>query len=238
MATATKALALDETLQDVVTELQRITSVSVTADLDDLNNVVITAPANGDALVYDSANSKWKNGAVDVASKANKTDISSIVITGSTNNTGSTIAAGTYFYLNGTLVKSITDISNGATLTLNTNYETANIAEQLKRMTPLLNLDTEYETGEYFMGEKVYTYLWGLGAIASGETYVSLPNAIKNNVAKGVSALAYAPTQNGKLRVLTSVYLSFPEYYDETKIWISSSWAIGNLYIYLKYTKD
>lgn len=55
--------------------------------------------------------------------KADKTDLASIQITGTVNDTGSTIASGTYFYLNGTLVRAIASISNGATLTLNTNYE-------------------------------------------------------------------------------------------------------------------
>ena len=55
---------------------------------------------------------------------ANKADITSINITsGTTNNTGSTIASGTFFYYKGSLVKAKTDIANGATLTLNTNYE-------------------------------------------------------------------------------------------------------------------
>lgn len=53
---------------------------------------------------------------------ANKSDLASISITGTTNNTGATITAGTYFYLNGILVKAMTSIANGATLTENTNY--------------------------------------------------------------------------------------------------------------------
>jgi hypothetical protein len=56
-------------------------------------------------------------------SKADKTDLASISIEGSTNDTGSTIGIDTYFYLNGVLVRSLTDIANGATLTANTNYE-------------------------------------------------------------------------------------------------------------------
>ena len=55
--------------------------------------------------------------------KANKSDLASISITGTTNSTGSTISEGTYFYLNGTLVRAKTDIASGATFTLNTNYE-------------------------------------------------------------------------------------------------------------------
>lgn len=59
--------------------------------------------------------------------KAEKSDLASISITGTTNNTGATIAIGTYFYLNGQIVKAKTDISNNATLTLNTNYEAVSI---------------------------------------------------------------------------------------------------------------
>lgn len=51
-------------------------------------------------------------------------DLASPSVIGSTNNTGSTITEGTYFYLNGILVKAKTDIANGATFTENTNYET------------------------------------------------------------------------------------------------------------------
>lgn len=56
--------------------------------------------------------------------KAEKIDLTSINITsGTTNNTGSTIASGTFFYYKGSLVRAKTDIANGATLTLNTNYK-------------------------------------------------------------------------------------------------------------------
>ena len=55
--------------------------------------------------------------------KADKTDLTSIIATGSTNATGSTITNGKYFYLNGTLVRAKADIASGATFTLNTNYE-------------------------------------------------------------------------------------------------------------------
>ncbi len=54
---------------------------------------------------------------------AKSDDLASIYATGSTNTTGSTIFAGTYFYLEGVLVSAKADIANGATFTLNTNYE-------------------------------------------------------------------------------------------------------------------
>lgn len=56
-----------------------------------------------------------------VAGKADKADLTSISETGSTASRA--ISAGTYFYLNGTLVRAKTDIASGATFTLNTNYE-------------------------------------------------------------------------------------------------------------------
>lgn len=59
-----------------------------------------------------------------IGNKAPKSDLAGPSITGSTNNTGSTISAGTFFYLNGSLVRAKSNIANGATLTANTNYET------------------------------------------------------------------------------------------------------------------
>ena len=55
--------------------------------------------------------------------KAAKTDLTSIIATGTTNATGATITKGTYFYLNGTLVQAKADIASGATFTSGTNYE-------------------------------------------------------------------------------------------------------------------
>lgn len=61
--------------------------------------------------------------AVDAVNTALTNALTNVDITGTTNNIGSTIPLGKYFYLNGTLVKAKTDIANGATFTLNTNYE-------------------------------------------------------------------------------------------------------------------
>lgn len=54
---------------------------------------------------------------------ARKADLTKLDLTGTTNTTGLTIAVRTFFYLNGVLVRAKTDIANGATFTLNTNYE-------------------------------------------------------------------------------------------------------------------
>lgn len=52
-----------------------------------------------------------------------KDDIAGIQATGETNETGSVITNGTYFYLNNVLVRAIADIGNDATFSLNVNYE-------------------------------------------------------------------------------------------------------------------
>ena len=63
--------------------------------------------------------------------KAERGDISSISCTGSTNDTGSTITAGTYFYLNSVLCKALADIADDAAFTLNTNYKVVTTGEEL-----------------------------------------------------------------------------------------------------------
>lgn len=71
---------------------------------------------------------------------ANKNDLASINITsGTTNNTGFTIPSGTYFYYNGAYVKAKADIANGATLTFNTNFESANVGDDLTAVNSALN---------------------------------------------------------------------------------------------------
>ena len=55
--------------------------------------------------------------------RALQSDLTSVSATGSTNTTGSTITSGTFFYLDGVLVRAKTNIASGATFTLNTNYE-------------------------------------------------------------------------------------------------------------------
>ena len=64
-------------------------------------------------------------------SKADQSDLTSLNLTGTTNATGSQINAGTYFYLNGSLVKANADIANGATFTSGTNYEAVTVCEEI-----------------------------------------------------------------------------------------------------------
>ena len=68
----------------------------------------------------------WFPCSVSDINKADRTDLTNIIIVGSTNNTGASIPIGTFFYLNNVMVKSIAVIANGDTLTENTNYIVAN----------------------------------------------------------------------------------------------------------------
>lgn len=93
--------------------------------------------------IYNATNNELKpiaSDSIDASTLADKTDISSIVTSGTTNSTGSTITSGTWFYLNGELCRAKVDIANGATFTLNTNYEKKTVSEGLAE----LNSKTPY----------------------------------------------------------------------------------------------
>lgn len=83
----------------------------------------VTPSSSDNLLIVQATGQGLANYGSTIGNKAPKSDLASISITGTTNNTGSTIALGTFFYLNGSLVRAITDIGTGASLTLNTNYE-------------------------------------------------------------------------------------------------------------------
>ena len=70
------------------------------------------------------------------ADKAERNDLATLNLTGSTNTTGAQIDEGTYFYLNGSYCKATTNIANGATFTLNTNFETVSVGGELFKITP------------------------------------------------------------------------------------------------------
>lgn len=93
---------------------------------------VYTTDESGELSVIDtelnaSSNHAIANSTVTNAlnTKANKSDITNISITGTTNNTGSNILAGTLFYLNGTLYIATQLIPNGATFTSSNSQQTS-----------------------------------------------------------------------------------------------------------------
>lgn len=63
--------------------------------------------------------------------QTDKSDITDLYLTGTTNTTGATILAGTYFYLDGLFCKALLDIASNATLTKGTNYKVTTIGAEL-----------------------------------------------------------------------------------------------------------
>ena len=110
-----------------------------------------------------------------VADKAEQDNLTSISETGATASQA--ISAGTYFYLNGTLVRAKTAIANGATFTLNTNYEVVTDGA--------LNESVIYSTEEHIIGK------WIDGSVLYEKTVDcgTLPNATNKVVAHGISNL-------------------------------------------------
>lgn len=119
--------------------------------------------------------------------RAAKTDLTSIIATGTTNTTGAAIAAGTYFYLNGVLVQAKANIASGATFTSGTNYEVVTAGGLNALNSQLADISTRYEelcnnSNYYTVGTKItlskninnFRYIVFLSGYAStGETSVT-----------------------------------------------------------------
>ena len=74
------------------------------------------------------------SGGGDTSALANKTDLTAIILTGTTNTSGNVISAGTWFYLNGTPCVAKVDIASGATFTEGTNYEEKTVGSALSEL--------------------------------------------------------------------------------------------------------
>ena len=79
--------------------------------------------------------------------KAERADLATLNLTGSTNSTGSTINAGTYFYLNGSYCKAKTNIANGATFTLNANFEVVSVGGEISSINDNLSKNSYSSSG-------------------------------------------------------------------------------------------
>ena len=116
--------------------------------------------------------------------------LASISATGSTNTTGSTIASGTYFYLDGVLVRAKADIASGATFTQNTNYEevTAGALNELSNVYST----TAQVVGTWIDGKPIYrTVFSGLSAsidTGSGKTLVPASTMSSYNLKRVIRA--------------------------------------------------
>lgn len=149
---------------------------------------------------------------------SNKNDISSLILTGSTNTTGGTIEAGRYFYLDGDLVIAKTNIAAGATFTPGTNYVLATVGGELT--------DVKQTLSQIFDGKKLdavsdlNTPLSNLGetAFAINKYTDGTPNAPNNGVG---SVMTWTSSANyGAQLVLTHAGL----YYRSNKNATPSAW--------------
>ena len=127
--------------------------------------------------------------------KAPKSDLASISITGSTNNTGNTIAKGTYFYKDGALVRAKTDIANSATLTLNTNYEAVTVGGFNILNSAISGKLDNYKAYTIEAGESVTVTL------SQNSVYLI---AGRNNISKLASILFAAASSIDKTDLVTS----------------------------------
>lgn len=141
---------------DIVAYVENDTTATKRHEVGDqfiLNGVLYTATAIiavNDTIVIGTNCDSAESVATQITENANaivslRSDITSINQTGTTATQA--ISSGTYFYLNGTLVRAKTDIASGATFTLNTNYEipangglnqTTNTISEVKTVTPTI----------------------------------------------------------------------------------------------------
>ena len=142
MATVTKPIALDESLNTTESPSRNIADV-LADELDAIAQAIGGGGGGGGHVIQNDSGTDMTQRAklqfkdlsvtddsgndrtiVSASGKADKTDLTSIIATGSTNNTGSTITTSKpYFYKDGVLCRALADIANGATFTLDTNYE-------------------------------------------------------------------------------------------------------------------
>lgn len=203
-----------------------------------LNGVLYTATAiiaNGGTITVGTnctASDTIVEQIPNVGLKADKSDLTSISETGSTASQA--ISAGTYFYLNGTLVRAKTAIANGATFTLNTNYEV--VADGA------LNKTIKYFSEEHIIGN------WIDGSILYEKTIDcgALPNNTTKNVAHNISNLKNVISVNGIGIGSTCIPLPWISSTNQCTIYVRGTNVVivdndnlssYNGYVTLRYTK-
>ena len=113
--------------------------------------------------------------------KAERSDLATLNLTGSTNSTGSTINAGTFFYLNGSFCKALTNIAANATFTENTNYEDATVGGELENLAfSAKAIEATQINTTYVSNINAYVYTFGNLIIISGAIQIiagTIPSA-------------------------------------------------------------
>ena len=135
--------------------------------------------------------------------------LTDIIINGTTNNTGSTIDIGKYFYLNGEYCVALASIANGATFTLNTNYKKTNVGSEL---TPTAVAITNLTNG-YLSCKKIGKGIFvrgdfsGAGLISTLNAWATLQIATlpSDIVLDGTTWIPVTPLDNGSNSVRVEV---------------------------------
>ena len=117
------ATNIADKLNNIDTEITSDTDTTLTGLLTGNGSKVGTKSLDTSSLTNDADHVPVSSVVKSALTKV-ETDLASIHATGTTNTTGATIASGTYFYLNGALVRAKADIAVNATFTSGTNYET------------------------------------------------------------------------------------------------------------------
>ena len=171
--------------------------ITINVDMD----AYLTADSVIDNLTSTSVNSPLsaKQGNVLDTNKANKTDISSIITTGTKNTTGAQIASGTYFYLNGQLVKAKSLIDVNDDYTLNTNYEVVTVGGVLTELNSNV-LGTSVDLSPYSTSSNKY--------IIPRDGYVSI------NGTNGSGLIAIQSSKGGADKMYIGTMVANSSYYD------------------------
>lgn len=186
VSTAQQTALNGKTNTTVIAPTEATTTASRRYEIGDqfiLSGVLYTATAviaSGDTIIVntncalsESITEQIAN--VDLSALANKSDLTSISESGTTASQA--ISAGTYFYLNGTLVRAKTAIASGATFTLNTNYEVVTAGA--------LNEGFIYSTDEHVVGKWIDGSILYEKTVDCGE----LPNNTTKSVSHSISNL-------------------------------------------------
>ena len=110
-----------------------------------------------------------------------KTDLTDIFVTGTKNNTGATIAVGTYFYVNNQLALCKQAISANADLTLNTNYELVTAGALNKLMSNVNNSFHAIDINEDITSSTDLAYTGVSVSIPANSYFNITARAVQNN---------------------------------------------------------
>ena len=192
------------------------------------------------SVTDDSVNDKT---IVSASGKADKSDLTSIFENGSTASQA--ISNGTYFYLNGTLVRAISAIASGATFTSGTNYETvtAGALNELTQLTPIgLTVRSNYSSKITIVSNSSYKYgrvvvinmrFTVSDSISGGGSAVlflnDIPPLTSAGVSSGIGSL-YCQISNIRFALLGNGAISLPSGYTLTArdYYISGSYISAN----------